>query len=168
MYKKQLLDNLKREIVLLKQLGVLIEEKDLTYRPHEKVRSTYELMQYLSGIGSSMMRWFVKNDMTPELREKIKVYRSTLAIHNFQVRLDEQWKEIEDYMAEISEHDLLHKEVELPWKEKMVLGTAIINCPIKWLATYRMELFMYLKMNGRPELGTKNAWVVEDSVAAAM
>ncbi len=168
MYKKQLLDNLKREIVLLKQLAVLIEEKDLTFRPHEKVRSTYELMQYLSGIGSSMMRWFVKNDMTPELREKIKVYRSTLALHNFQVRLDEQWKEIQDYMSEISEHDLLHKEVELPWKEKMVLGAAIINCPIKWLATYRMELFMYLKMNGRPELGTKNAWVVEDRVQAAL
>jgi hypothetical protein len=155
-------------IVLLKQLAVLIEEKDLSYRPHEKVRSTYELMQYLSGVGSFMMRRFVKNDITPELREKVTAFRNTLTIQNFQVRLDEQWKEIQDYMGEISEHDLLNKEIELPWKEKMVLGTAIINAPIKWLAAYRMELFMYLKLNGRPDLGTKDAWVPQESFSAAL
>jgi len=166
MYKDQLLDNLKREIVLLKQLAVLIEEKDLTYRPHEKVRTTFELMQYLSGVGSWMMRRFVKNDITPELREKEMAFRSTLTLQNFQTRLDEQWKEIQDYMEQISENDLLKKEIELPWKEKMILGTAIINAPIKWLAAYRMELFMYLKMNGRPDLGTKDAWVPQESLAA--
>jgi hypothetical protein len=165
MYKDQLLDNLKREVILLKQLAVLIQEKDLTYRPHEKLRSTYELMQYLSGVGSFMMRRFVKNDITPELREKVTEYRSTLTIQNFQARLDEQWKEIQGYMGDISEHDLLNKEVELPWKEKMILGTAIINAPIKWLAVYRMELFMNLKMNGRSDLGTKDAWILQESFA---
>jgi len=166
MYKNQLLENLKREIILLKQLAVLIEEKDLSYRPSEKVRSTYELMQYLSGVGSWMMRRFVKNDITPELREKEMAFRNTLTMQNFQVRLDEQWKEIQGYMEEISEQDLLNKEIELPWKEKMILGTAIINAPIKWLAAYRMELFMYLKMNGRSDLATKDAWVPQESLAA--
>jgi hypothetical protein len=61
-------------------------------------------------------------------------------------------------MNMISEKDLDTMEVELPWKEKMVLGTAIINCPIKWLATYRMQIFMYLKMNGRQDISTKEAW----------
>ena len=165
MYKQHLLFNLEREIILLKQLAVFIEEKDLDYRPNEKVRSTYELMQYLSGIGSIMMRRFVKNDVTPEEREKIMAYRNTLTLGNFQERLDEQWEQIKMYMGEITDEELLTKEIELPWKEKMVVGAAIINAPIKWLAAYRMELFLYLKMNGKSAIGTKDAWVPENTVA---
>ena len=56
MYKQHLLQNIEREILLLKQLSKVIGEKDLDYRPVEKVRSTMELMQYLSSIGSTMMR----------------------------------------------------------------------------------------------------------------
>jgi hypothetical protein len=52
----------------------------------------------------------------------------------------------------------MQKEVEMPWKGKMPLGAAIINAPVKWLTTYRMQLFLYLKMNGRPELATGDAW----------
>ncbi len=158
--QEHLLQNLKREIDLIKQLVPFIEEKDLQYRPVANVRSTYELMQYLSGVGSTMLRWFIKNDMTPELREKIKEYRSTLTLQNFPARLDEQWNFIQEYMNEITEDDLLHKEIELPTKEKMTLGTAIINAPIKWLTAYRMELFLYLKMNGHSNLSTKEAWSI--------
>ena len=161
MYKQQLLFNLEREIVLLKQLSSVIEEKDLSYRPSEKQRSTYELMQYLSGVGSFMFRRFIDNDITPEERQKIMDYRNTLTLANFSDRLDEQLNSIKIYMERISEEDLLTKEIELPWQEKMVLGAAIINAPIKWLAAYRMELFMYLKMNGHTDIGTKEAWVVQ-------
>ena len=160
MYKQHLLQNIEREILLLKQLSKVIGEKDLDYRPVEKVRSTMELMQYLSSIGSTMMRWFLKNDLTPEEFLKIREYRKTLTIENFNDRLDEQWKDIQAYFDTITENDLLTMEVELPWKERMVLGAAIINCPIKWLATYRKELFLYLKINGRYEISTKEAWTI--------
>jgi hypothetical protein len=161
MYKQHLLQNLEREILLLKQLAPLIEEKDLDFKPTEKVRSTMELMQYLSSIGSTMLRWFLINDLTPEEFLKIREYRKTLTVENFPARLDEQWADIQKYMESISEDDLMNKEIELPWKEKMILGTAIINCPIKWLASYRMELFLYLKMQGRPDISTKEAWVLQ-------
>jgi hypothetical protein len=161
MHKQHLLHNIEREILLLKQLAPLIEEKDLDFRPTEKVRSTLELMQYLSGIGSTMLRWFLINDLTPEEFGKIREYRSTLTIQNFPERLDEQWSQIQTYMKDITEEDLNSREIVLPWKEKMMLGNAIINCPIKWLATYRMQLFLYLKMQGRPEISTKEAWVLQ-------
>lgn len=161
MHKQHLLHNIEREILLLKQLAPLIEEKDLDFRPTEKVRSTLELMQYLSGIGSTMLRWFLINDLTPEEFGKIREYRSTLTIQNFPERLDEQWSQIQAYMKDITEEDLNSREIVLPWKEKMMLGNAIINCPIKWLATYRMQLFLYLKMQGRPEISTKEAWVLQ-------
>lgn len=160
MYKQQLLQNLQREIFLLKQLAPFIQEHDLNFRPAEKTRSTIELMQYLSGVGATMLRWFVKNDLTPEEWVKIREYRSTLTLANFKERLDEQMEEIVMYMNMISEEDLIKKEVTLPSKESMILGTAIINCPIKWLASYRMQLFMYLKLNGRSDISTKEAWTV--------
>ena len=115
MYKQQLLDSLQREIFLLKQIAPLIEEKDLDYRPVEKMRSTIELMQYLSGIGAVMLRWFVKNDLNPEEWGKIREYRKTLTRENFKERLDEQMEQIVKYMDMISEEDLFKKEVELPW-----------------------------------------------------
>ena len=162
MYKEHLLLNIKREITLLKQLGANIKPDDLDFRPSEKVRSTYELMQYLSGIGSTMFRWFLVNDITPEVRKEIADYRATLTIENFSERLEEQWKEIENYMAGVTEEQLMQMQVELPWKEKMPLGAAIIAAPVKWLTAYRMELFLYLKMNGQHELVTKHAWVPEE------
>ena len=158
MYKEHLLQNMERELLLLKRLAVLIEEKDLEFRPAEKTRNTIELMRYLSTVGAVMMRWFIKNDLNKEEWEKIAAYRNTLTIENFPARIDQQWEEIKVYMNEITEEDLMQKEVEMPWKEKMPLGAAIINAPVKWLATYRMQLFLYLKMNGRPELATGDAW----------
>jgi len=160
MYKQQLLQNLQREIFLLKQLAPLIDESDLDFRPTEKMRSTLELMQYVSGVGATMMRWFVKNDLTPEEWVKIREYRKGLTRENFKERLDAQMEDIVMYMNMISEEDLFKKEVELPSKEKMVLGTAIINVPIKWLAAYRYQLFTYLKMNGKTEISTKEAWTI--------
>ncbi len=158
MYKQHLLQNIEREYKLLKQLIPLIEEKDLNFKPTDKVRTTMELMQYLSTIGATMLRWFLVNDLTKEEFLKIRAYRETLTLKDFGSRLDKQLEEIKNYFDTFSEEDLLTKEIELPWKEKMILGTAIINCPIKWLATYRMELFLYLKINGRPEISTKEAW----------
>jgi hypothetical protein len=66
MYKQHLTDNLLREIDLLKNLATHIEADDLEFRPNEKVRSTHELMMYVSGIGATMLRWFIKNDLNPE------------------------------------------------------------------------------------------------------
>ena len=162
MYKQHLLLNLKREIDLLKQLAPLIEAKDLEYRPHEKIRSTYELMQYLGTIGEVIFRWMLKNDITPEVRLELKAKREAITIDNFSTVLDEQMRIIEQYMADITEDELYSREVEMPSKEKMVLGAAIINGPIKWLAAYRMDLFMFLKMNGKFELGTKEAWILAE------
>ena len=161
MYKKQLLDNIHREILLLKQLTQHIEPEYLDYKPTEKSRTTHELMQYLATIGTVIIRRFTKNDITPEIREKIREHAATLTIASFNERLDAQWEEIKTLMHDVSDEDLLHKEIEMPWKEKMMLGTGIMNTAVKWLATYRMQLFLYLKMSGKHEIVTKDAWVLE-------
>lgn len=167
MYKEQLLLNLQREIDLLKQLSVIIKEEDLPFRPHEKTRSTLELMQYLSGVGATMMRWLVKNDITPEEWVKIREHRATVTIENFNERLDQQSKDIKMYFDMITNDDLVNKDAVLPSKEVMKLGAGIINAPIKWLASYRMQLFLNLKLSGYHELGTKDAWILTDALTTA-
>ena len=72
--------------------------------------------------------------------------------------MNEQQKIIHSYFEKISDDDLLNKEVELFWKEKMPLGLAIMQGPVKWLTTYRMELFKLVKLSGRAEISTKEAW----------
>lgn len=160
MYKEHLYKNLEREIVLLKQLAKVIEEKDLDFRPHEKSRSNIELMRYLSGLGANMLRWFIDNDLSPEEWAKIREHQKTLSIENFPARLDEQLVTIKRYMDAISEEELLTKVVTLPSKEPMLLGMAIMNAPVKWLAAYRLQLFVNLKLNGHEHLSTKEAWTV--------
>jgi hypothetical protein len=160
MYKEHLYQNLEREIILLKQIAKTIQEKDLDFRPHEKSRSNIELMRYLSGLGANMLRWFIDNDLTPDEWLKIREHQKTLTIENFPARLDEQLATIKRYMDAITEEELLTKEITLPSKEKMILGTAIINAPIKWLASYRLQLFVNLKLNGHETLSTKEAWSV--------
>lgn len=159
-YKEHLLINLEKEIVLLKRLAAEVGQNDLAFRPAEKMRSTEELLRYVAGVAAYMLRWFTE-DLTPEAREKIREYNKTLDLENVQQRLDEQWATIQHVMDGITEEDLLVKEVTLPWKEKMVLGAAIMHAPLRWLTTYRMQLFMYLKMNGHEELGTADAWVTK-------
>jgi hypothetical protein len=161
MYKQHLLLNLEREINLLKQLAPFIEERDLEFRPNEKVRSVHELMGYLSNIGALMLRWFVHNDISKEEWVKIREERKQMTREDFVKKLDWQLEQVRHYMNLISEEDLIMKEVELPNKEKMALGAAIINAPIKWLSSYRMQLFVFLKMNGRVEIGTREAWSVQ-------
>lgn len=160
MYKEHLYQNLEREIVLLKQLANTIEEKDLDFRPLEKSRSNLELMRYLSGLGANMLRWFIDNDLTPEEWVKIREHQKTLTLENFPARLDEQLATIRRYMDRITEEELLTKVVTLPSKETMVLGMAIMNAPVKWLASYRLQLFVNLKLNGHEQLGTKEAWTI--------
>jgi|GEM_PF-958055 len=166
-YKEHLLLNLEREVELLKQLAPYIEEKDLEFRTNDKSRNTIELMRYLSNIGAVMLRWFVLNDLTKEEWEKIAAHRATLTIENFPARLDEQIAAIRGYMNQVTEDELLHKIVELPNKEQMPLGAAIMNAPIKWLASYRMQLFIHLKMNGKPELNTAAAWRLKSPETAS-
>lgn len=158
MYKQHLLQNIEREIVLLKRLAGLIEEKDLNFRIGEKLRSTHELMIYLSYIGELSVYWMMNKDMTADQRKAMRESNMNVTVEDFSSRLDQQWHNIQELLQNITDEQLMTMESEMPWKEKMPLGSAIINSAIKFLCSYRMQLFNHLKLNGRPELGTREAW----------
>lgn len=157
MYKQHLLRCIDREIQLTKQLIPYIDETKLDYRVMEKTRSTLEVMQYLSSIGSCVMQYYA-GGMTNEDWKVVDEKNKTVTFQNFSERMNEQQKIIHAYFEKISDEDLLNVEVELFWKEKMPLGMGIMQGPLRWLATYRMELFKLIKVSGKPEMGTKQAW----------
>jgi hypothetical protein len=67
-------------------------------------------------------------------------------------------KLVEQLFENISEEDLVTKEVDYPWGEKALLGQAIIETNIKWLTAYKLQLFSYIKQNSDEKLVTPDAW----------
>ncbi len=59
-------------------------------------------------------------------------------------------------MSAITAEDL-ETETVYPWGEKVKLGRALLEAPLKYLTAYRMQLFLYAKQSGA-EVGTANNW----------
>ena len=77
--------------------------------------------------------------------------------------MDEQIIIARKLFDEVSEDDLLNKEITYPWNGvKAPLGEAIIATSIKWLAAYKLQLFLFIKLCGDKELGTADAWVLTE------
>ena len=78
-----------------------------------------------------------------------------------------QKQEILDFFDSVSEETLLTQEAPMPGGGVLPLGAAILNGPAKWLAAYKMQLFLYAKASGAPELKTSNLWRGTDPKPAA-
>jgi hypothetical protein len=77
---------------------------------------------------------------------------------DFPAAMERQKQEILDFFASVSEETLLTQEAPVPGGVMLPLGAAILNGPAKWLAAYKMQLFLYAKANGLSDLKTANLW----------
>ena len=71
--------------------------------------------------------------------------------------LEEEKKKLTNLLSPLTDEDLLTMETTQPWGQKVKLIEALLNNSLKYLAAYRLQLFMYAKMWGA-EIGTPNAW----------
>ena len=62
-----------------------------------------------------------------------------------------QKQAIEQFFASTSEATLETKEAKMPGGGTLPLGAGIINGPLKWLAAYKLQLFLYAKATGPPD-----------------
>jgi hypothetical protein len=158
-HKQQILNTLEKETAICKRLYTLTPKEMLGYTPKEGMRTTMEVLQYLSWCAVSCIENYMAE---PEKRKGIysrnEEYGRTMKPEDFPARMDEQMEKIKSLLAGVSDDELLTKEVLVPWQQPYILGEALIETAVKWLTGYKMQLFLYMKMNG-VELDTGDCWI---------
>lgn len=171
MYKQFLLNSIIKDMKICRRLYTKLPADQLHYKPKDEVRSTLDLLRYLSWCGTGVLRFWLEGNGR-EFREymgEITAPSKTMEAGEFLQRMDEQMALAEKLFAGISEEDLNTREVTYPWGTKGLLGQAIIETSIKWLAAYKMQLFLYIKHSTGQAITTPDLWVKTelDEVSAA-
>jgi hypothetical protein len=164
MYKQHLLNNIEKEVNICRRLYTKIPPGQMDFRPKEGLRSILELLQYLGIIGSAMPAFWFKKDDTDFNTFFTTTGKAAKAMphEGFLTAMDEQMATIRDIFNQISEDDLMNKEVDYPWGGKAPMGEAIINTSIKFLTGYKLQLFSLIKLCDDQKLGTADAWFLTD------
>ena len=150
-----LLRSMRHETHILKHLHGKLSAGQLDYRPADGMRSTQELLRYLSYCGIATAAALVDGDWEEYHRRATAA--ETLSSDDFPAAADRQMAELEALVENLSAEDL-EREVDCPGGSRRPLGVALINHPLRYLATYRMQLFVYAKASGCSDLSTWNAW----------
>ena len=160
MYKQFLLNSIIKEMKIIRRLSTKIPADKIGFRKKDGMRSTLELLQYLSSCGTGTILYWYRTDGSDfktfyaGLNEKSK----TITPENFAAAMDAQIELVTKLFDNISEDDLLHKEIDYPWGDKGVLAEGIIETSIKWLTAYKMQLFLALKLSSEEKLVTPDLW----------
>ena len=161
MFKQYLLNAIIKEMKICRRLYTKIPVEKMNFRPRHHTRSILEILQYLSFIGTAMLKYWSQEDETDfgKFFKSLTSASLNLTSDQFLPAMDEQIKIVTDLFNEISETDLYDKQVMCPWGA-MALGEAIIETEIKWLAAYKLQLFLYIKLSTDHSIATPDAWVL--------
>jgi hypothetical protein len=160
MKKEQLLHSIIKEMKVCRRLSTKIPAGQLDFRPKENVRSTLELLQYLSWCSTGMLRYWqqsAESDFRTYFGGLIAETK-TLSGDQFLAKMDEQIATLQKMFEALSEEDLNTREVTLPWGDKLPLGQALVETSLKWTTAYKLQLFFYLRLCSDQKLGTPDAW----------
>jgi hypothetical protein len=155
--KEQFADSMIRECDIAIHLFSKLPPEAYDYRPSPEQRTTTELLRYLSVCAAGGIRCMSENNwklFSEEYRTRVE----EMAPADFPAAMERQKKEISDFFAAVSEETLLTQEAPMPGGGMLPLGAAILNGPLKWLAAYKMQLFLYAKAAGAGDLKTSNVW----------
>lgn len=159
--RQQFLECVLSECNISKHLFSKIQADAYDFRPTENQRSTSELLRYLAVCGSASMHVMLNNSDWKTWKpytERI----SEMKPEDFPAAMDAQMAEITRMINSVAEEDFTAKEAKNPMGETMTLGLGLIRMTLGWLTAYRMQLFLYAKQSGAPEIGTSNNWAGTD------
>jgi hypothetical protein len=158
--REQFVESILNEGRILKHLHTKVPANKLDYRPTPGQRSIGELLEYLPLNAGLLVQAIVSGDFkgVMEGADKIKAE----ARKDFAGTIDRETRRVAELLKNVPEADFQSREVQMPTGIKMKLGAALVNFPLKFLAAYRMQLFLYLKFCGRSELKTSDLWRGED------
>jgi hypothetical protein len=160
-FKDIIVDSMIKDLTVCQHLYEKIPADSMDKRPREGMRSTKELLSYLAYIGSGSVETYINggwaNEENIARMKEIRENANKINHDDFVALLDEEKKKISSALAKLTDQDLLTIETTQPWGQKVNLGEALLNNSLKYLAAYRLQLFLYAKMWGA-EISTANAW----------
>lgn len=160
MTRDDLIEALAQETKVIKHLVGKVPADRLDWRPTEGQRSMGELVRYLTHCGEIGLTNAITGnwDHAEELgRKSAEVTLDTAA-----QALDAQQERMAAQIRAIDE-STLGEETPLPWGQPVRRGRALLEMGLKPMSAYRMQLFLYLKESGSPELNSMNCWIGIDA-----
>ena len=154
--KEQVAQSMARDCDIIVHLFSKMAPAAYDYQPSPEQRTTLALLRYMAVCASAGIHCMVHSDfkLFSTYTERVK----EMPASEFPAAMERQKQEILDFFASVSEETLLTQEAPLPGGGILPLGAAILNGPAKWLTAYKMQLFLYAKASGAPELKTANLW----------
>ncbi len=162
---QQILAAIGEEIKIIRHLYAKMTPEQLTFSPGEKMRTTEELLRYLTYVSISIAEWHraqVHGEDTKGLFQKHLEASKAMDIKTFPDVMDEQYKKVATILNSYSADDLQNKKIKTFSGTEVTLGEATVKTVLTYLSTYRMQLFLYIKQSGQPELNTYNCWLGVD------
>jgi hypothetical protein len=153
--KENLIESVSNEFRILKHLAEKIPADTEGYKPTEGQRTTLELLQYLSSVFVNGTHVIYEGTTDAYKTAPLSGQETTIA--NFAEKMDTQlvlWKE----MMEKFDDEELAKTINIYMMGDMTKGRYVVENLLKWIAAYKMQLFLYIKASGNTSLGTSNLW----------
>ncbi len=162
-HKQQILNALEKETAICKRLYTIIPKEMYSYAPQPGMRTTFKLLQYLSWNALSCVENFMETDPDKQkgIYRRNEEYGESMKAEEFPARMNEEISKINSLLQDVSDDELLSREVISPWREPKLLGEALIETSVKWLTGYKMQLYLYMKMNGM-DIDTGDCWIVTE------
>jgi hypothetical protein len=155
--KSELVASLQNEVRILRHLISKIDRDKLDYRPTPKQRSTVELLQYLSMMGPTIVRYSLDPKSGMELWSKAAQESEARNFDQTVAAIEAQADEYATLIGNLSDDDFRAEVTGFDGRATS-RGNFIVNAVLSGCAAYRTQLFLYLKACGREELGTLNLW----------
>jgi hypothetical protein len=165
--KEELIGSLQNEVRILLHLAGKIDPKLLDYRPTPKQRTTLELLRYLVVMGPMLIRGIKAGSFDREGWQAAVNEANAMNFDQVLSAIEKQKTTYPQLLSEYTDADF-RGEIDLFGAGKTSRGAVIVNMVLGGCAAYRMQLFLYLKSNGREELNTMNLWGGVDAPMPAM
>lgn len=154
--RKMFVESLREEAQILKHLYSKVPQDKLDYRPSAGQRSLRELLDYMPCNFAAIGQHVIKGDFST-IKQVMDATKAA-AREDFNGTVDRECEAFVKLIEAIPEKDLAEKQVTLPNGLTRPLAVALLSFNMKFLAGYRVQLFLYLKACGRTDLVSRNLW----------
>jgi hypothetical protein len=115
-----------------------------------------ELLKYLSALTPATIE-MVYTAEPKAFMDIQKIATESVTAENFIEKLDEGVTSAMVTLDKFTDEDL-STVVNIFGMGDKTKGVYLVDTLVKWIAAYKLQLFLYIKSSGNTDIGTTNAW----------